>query len=261
MKNIFFISFFIGAASLINLNSAPLLNENTTNTPPLIIPKKEVLSESQLLYNDLHLTGKLPYHVFETALNGYNRLKHNLKNSSVMTVIDFSLPSTEKRMYVIDLLNKKLLYHTIVSHGKNSGDLYAKNFSNRNGSHQSSLGFFVTENTYQGSNGLSLILNGVEKNINDLAKPRAVVIHGADYCSEAVIKKTGRLGRSYGCPALPRELNGPIVNTIKNGSLLFIYADDKEYLATSKYSMSNEASMLASQEEGMDRELSSSTMK
>jgi len=261
MKNILFLPFFIGVASLFSLNSTPLLHKSTTNPIAISTPKKEVLSESQLLYSDLNLVGKLPYNIFETALNGYNRLKHNLKNTSVITIIDFSLPSTEKRMYVIDILHKKVLFNTIVSHGKNSGDLYATDFSNRNGSHQSSLGFYITENTYQGSNGLSLVINGVEKGINDLAKPRAVVIHGANYCSEDIIKKTGRLGRSYGCPALPRELNGPIVHTIKNGTLLFIYANDKEYLASSKYTMSKDESMLALKDESEDSALGNNMMK
>lgn len=252
MKNVLFITVFICIAGFITLNSKPLHiqnNNSTKNTKIDIVKPKEVLSESQQLFDEINLKGKLKFTVFDMALNGYNSLKHNFRNSNIITVIDFSLPSTEKRMYVIDLKNKKLLYQTIVSHGKNSGDVYATNFSNRNGSHQSSLGFFVTEKTYQGGNGYSLVINGLEKNINDQAKARAVVIHGADYCNESVIKNTGRLGRSYGCPALPRELNKPIINTIKDGSMLFIYADNTEYFASSRIIKNHDRSMLAQHEE------------
>src|SRR5690606_7790716 len=160
----------------------------------------------------------------------------------------FTLPSTEKRMYVLDLKNKKLLFHTLVAHGRNSGEKYATKFSNKHGSLQSSLGFYLTEATYQGGNGYSLRLTGLEHGINDQAMARAVVIHGADYCSEKVIRATGRLGRSYGCPALPRELNEPIIDVIKNGSLLFIYADDEEYMANSRVlrdAMKDSKTMLA----------------
>jgi hypothetical protein len=134
-------------------------------------------------------------------------------------------------MYVLDLARKEVIYVTYVAHGRNSGDNYATSFSNRNGSHQSSLGFYRTGGTYQGGNGYSLLLDGLEEGINDEARSRAIVIHGADYCSEQVIRSAGRLGRSYGCPALPRELSKPIINTIKGGSLLFIYSNRTDYLA------------------------------
>lgn len=186
-------------------------------------------SAAATLYDSMNLKSILNYKAFEQAFEGYKNL--NANNKDILTIIDFSLPSTAKRMYVLDLKNKKLIYHNIVSHGKNSGENYANSFSNRHGSFQSSLGFYLTQNTYQGGNGYSLVLEGLEKGINDQAKPRAVVIHGADYCSVSVIKATGRLGRSYGCPALPRELAKPIINTIKNGSLLYIYADNEAYLA------------------------------
>lgn len=198
-------------------------------TPHKIMEKRSLVEK---LYKEIGLEDKLQYDAFEKAMVGYEQL--NPKNKNIISIIDFTLPSTEKRLYVIDIKNKKLLYHTIVSHGRNSGEKYATSFSNRHGSHQSSLGFYITENTYQGGNGYSLVLNGLEKGINDQAKPRAVVIHGADYCSEAVINSTGRLGRSYGCPALPRELAKPIINTIKNGTMLFIYAQDQDYMAQSK---------------------------
>ena len=126
------------------------------------------------------------------------------------------------------------MYWTLLAHGRNSGENFATSFSNRSGSYQSSLGFFRTAETYNGGNGYSLRLDGLEKGINDKARPRAVVIHGADYCSEDFIRSTGRLGRSFGCPALPQELNKPIINTIKDGSLLFIYADKPEYYSLSK---------------------------
>lgn len=184
------------------------------------------------LYEEIALNGKLKFEAFEMAMNGYQNL--SFKNKDIISVIDFSLPSTDKRMVVIDLKQKKVLFHTIVSHGRNSGEKYATSFSNKHGSYQSSLGFYKTANTYQGGNGYSLVLDGLEKGINDQAKPRAVVIHGADYSSQAVINATGRLGRSYGCPALPRGVTKPIINTIKDGTMLFIYADNKEYLAKSK---------------------------
>lgn len=195
-----------------------------------VVPSPE-LSETRLLYDSLNLESILNYTAFEQALVGYNSIQ--ARKTDLLTVIDFTLPSTEKRMYVLDMKNKKLLFHTLVSHGRNSGENYATRFSNKNGSLQSSLGFFLTDATYQGRNGYSLRLAGLEPGINDHAMARAIVIHGADYCSEEVIRTTGRLGRSYGCPALPRALNKPIIDTIKHGSLLFIYAGDDTYMANS----------------------------
>lgn len=245
MKNLLIALVFISIIGLIPLDSGPLEAKNSTRNPT--IEKK--ISKYQILFKRINLNGVLAYNVFETAMKGFDNQKHSLTNSDIITIIDFSLPSSEKRMYVIDLKNKKLLFHTIVSHGKNSGDIYATKFSNNYGSFQSSLGYYVTENTYEGRNGYSLVINGLEKNINDQAKARAVVIHGADYCSEAIIKKTGRLGRSQGCPALPRELNTPIINTIKEGSMVFIYADNREYFASSKLLQNRETRILAQTEE------------
>lgn len=188
--------------------------------------------EGQWLFLQMDLDGLIRFDAFKSAYTGYKKL--NKDNNPLLTVIDFSLPSTEKRMYVLDLAKKEILFVSYVSHGRNSGENYATSFSNRDGSHQSSLGFYHTAGTYNGGNGYSLRLDGLEKGINDKARQRAIVIHGADYCSENVIKATGRLGRSFGCPALPRELNKPIIDTIKGGSLLFIYADQPEYLVNSE---------------------------
>lgn len=209
------------------------------------------INHTQVLYRKMNLESVLKYEAFEQAMQGYQTL--HPKHDHILTVIDFTLPSTEKRMVVLDMKNEKVLYHTIVSHGRNSGDKYARSFSNRHGSFQSSLGFYETENTYQGGNGYSLVLNGLEKGINDQAKARAVVIHGADYCSESFIRSTGRLGRSYGCPALPRDVNKPIINTIKNGTLLYIYADNPEYIASTKIIRDmNDRGLLAQHDTGVD---------
>lgn len=221
------------------------IKPQTSSSPidTVVVPDS---SEAEKLYNQLGLFGKLKFEAFEIAMAGYENL--SLRNRDIITVIDFTLPSTDKRLYVIDLKNKKLLFHSIVSHGRNSGEKYATSFSNRHGSYQSSLGFYVTEHTYQGGNGYSLVLNGLEKGINDQAKPRAVVIHGADYASQRIIEATGRLGRSYGCPALPRELAKPIINTIKDGTMLFIYADNAEYMASSSILKSLPENRLAQRE-------------
>ncbi len=220
-----------------------------------IIPSSE-LSETQKLYDSMRLQSVLNYEAFEQAIVGHQTIP--VKNKDILTVVDFTLPSTEKRMYVLDLKNKKLLFHTIVAHGRNSGEKYATKFSNKHGSLQSSLGFYLTDVTYQGGNGYSLRLEGMEPGINDQAMARAVVIHGADYCSQNVIRTTGRLGRSYGCPALPRELNKPIIDVIKNGSLLFVYAGDEEYLASSKVLKNNieklSETMLAQREPNSDQQ-------
>lgn len=189
-------------------------------------------NEIQQLYKQMNLDKLIHFDAFKSAYAGYKKL--NKENNSLLTLIDFSLPSTEKRLYVLDMAKKKILFVSYVAHGRNSGENYATSFSNRDGSHQSSLGFYRTAGTYNGGNGYSLQLDGLEEGINDKARQRAIVIHGADYCSESMIRSAGRLGRSFGCPALPRELNKPIIDTIKNGSLLFIYADQPEYFAKSK---------------------------
>jgi hypothetical protein len=170
----------------------------------------------------------------EVALNGYELLKNELKNQ-VLTVIDFTLPSTQKRLWIIDMTQQKILLHTVVAHGRNSGQLLAAHFSNRPESYQSSLGFYKTAETYQGKHGYSLRLDGLEKGINDQARNRAIVIHGAAYASEEFAATAGRLGRSLGCPAVPEELSASLIQLIKEGSLLFIYGKDPNYLQQSRF--------------------------
>ncbi len=167
--------------------------------------------------------------VFHLAMEGYQKLSNELKNQT-LTIIDFSLPSTEKRMWIIDPVKAEVLLHSVVSHGRNSGDLMAVRFSNKPQSYQSSLGFYKTAETYQGKHGYSLRLDGLEKGFNDQARNRAIVIHGADYAQEHFAKSVGRLGRSLGCPALPPQLSAQAINLIKDGSLLFIFGNDENYL-------------------------------
>lgn len=188
------------------------------------------LAAGEQLFEEMNLGGTVNFIAFRQAVAGYNRIKE--KSKPILTLIDFSKPSTEKRLFVFDMEKKRLLYTSVVSHGRNSGENYATSFSNQNGSYKSSLGFFLTEHTYQGGNGYSLILNGLEKGINDKAKERAIVVHGAAYANPAVAS-SGRLGRSLGCPALPTHLAKPIINTIKDGSVMFIYANNTNYLAQS----------------------------
>jgi hypothetical protein len=174
----------------------------------------------------------LSYNAFLLALKGYYLLKaeDKLANSNVLTVIDFSKPANENRFYLIDVLNGKLLLKTLVAHGRNTGEVYATKFSNKPNSYQSSLGLFVTGETYTGAHGLSLRLDGTEKMINDNARTRDIVVHAADYVSSSFASSYGRIGRSLGCPALPVEYVSMVVNKIKNGSCFFAYYPDPLYL-------------------------------
>jgi hypothetical protein len=146
-----------------------------------------------------------------------------LANNLIVTIIDFSLPGTAKRLWTIDLGSGEFLFNTYVAHGRNTGTDMAENFSNIPHSFQSSLGFYLTGKPYVGKHGNSLRLNGLEKNINDKAWERAIVVHGADYVSDSFIRAHGRLGRSHGCPAIPPEITDHFIDTVKEGSLLFIY--------------------------------------
>lgn len=195
------------------------------------LPEIPELPESYVLYNEMDLDSVVNFQAFEQALAGYNKIED--KKKEILTLIDFSKPLNEERLYVMDMANKELLFTSVVSHGRNSGDLYATSFSNKNGSNKSSLGFYLTEGTYYGGSGYSLILNGLEKGINDLAKRRSIVIHGSPSMEPSRLTRVGKLSRSLGCPALPKTISKEIIDVIKNGSLLFIYADDEKYLADS----------------------------
>ncbi len=153
----------------------------------------------------------------------------------VLTVIDYSLPSSKQRMWVFDVNHDRLLYNTYVAHGQNSGMNIPNHFSNKASSKQTSLGTFVTSDTYMGSNGYSLNLKGLEKGFNDNAYNRRVVIHGAWYVEPDFIKKAGRAGRSWGCPSIAKTLAKPVINTIKGGSVVFAYYPDRNYLSHSNY--------------------------
>jgi len=190
-------------------------------------------NDLRAIYLQCGLTNDLSFDIFEKAINGMQKIVE-LQNKSIITIVDYSRPSSKKRFFVIDLDNRHVLYKTIVAHGKNSGDYDAKSFSNKPGSLKSCLGFFVTAETYNGKYGYSLFLDGLEPGINDNARKRAIVIHGADFVTSAIIKEYGRLGRSYGCPALPVNVSKPIIDMISKGTCVFIYGNDPEYLKSSK---------------------------
>lgn len=153
----------------------------------------------------------------------------------LLTVIDYSRASTQPRLWVLDLEREQVLFEELVAHGRGSGENYATRFSNAEGSHQTSLGLFRTADTYVGSNGYSLRLDGLEAGINDRARDRAIVMHGAPYVSEDHLRAVGRLGRSYGCPALRTAIARTVIDTIKDGSLVFAYYPDQQWLRGSRF--------------------------
>ena len=200
-------------------------------------PLSRLESTARDLYTSLGAERQgLRFEVFQKALTGYLNLKQAgrlSENQQRLTVIDFDLPSTEKRLWVLDLTEHKVLFHTLVAHGHNSGENEASSFSNTDQSNMSSLGFYVTGHEYEGKHGHSLRLQGLDEGFNTNALTRSVVMHGADYVSEAFIKQNGRLGRSLGCPALPMDQYSQIIDAVKGGSCLFLNKSNAGY--ASKY--------------------------
>jgi hypothetical protein len=187
----------------------------------------------------MHLSRQAPQlnkRVLKMALTAYKKAgRTSVVKKPVLTVIDYSLPSSQQRMWVFDVKRERLLYNTYVAHGKNSGMTVPNHFSNQMSSKETSLGTFVTKDTYMGSKGYSLNLQGLEKGFNDNAYQRRVVIHGAAYVEPEFIKQTGHAGRSWGCPSIAYTLAKPVINAIKGGSVVFAYYPDKNYLSHSNY--------------------------
>lgn len=218
-------------------SSAPVISYKLIITPSV----SSAAAITNTSYNDCYTAWNLTAAglsktAFEYAMKGYQQLleKNKLQKTNVITIVDYSLPSTQKRLYVLDMAEGKILFHSLAAHGRNSGLLYASDFSNKPSSLKTSLGFFITGNTYMGGNGYSLKLNGCEKGINDKALERAIVMHGADYVDENFATQNGYLGRSHGCPAVPQNINKKIIDVIKNGSCVFLYHPEKNYTTHSK---------------------------
>lgn len=202
--------------------------------------KRKHFSENPVLdlYDQLLLSGKgLKREIFEKALTGWRQLKKNrqLQRADLLSIADLSQSSNSKRLYVIDLEKKIVLFHTYVSHGRNSGEEFAHFFGNEPESYKSSLGFYLTGDAYKGTHGLSMKLRGLEKGINHRAEQRGIVVHGASYVSESFIRRNGRLGRSQGCPSVSEKICKPIVNSIKDGSCFFIFYPDSNYFRRSSF--------------------------
>lgn len=202
--------------------------------------KAETVKSAEVLFNEYALSiyniaglaaSGLDYQVFLKGMTGYQNLKDlNVipATKAILSVVDLTLPSTEKRMWVIDLAANKVLFNTLVAHGRGSGEKIAQTFSNIPSSNQSSVGFYTTAEVYTGKHGRSLRLDGLDAGLNNNARDRAIVVHGAEYVSQNIIDATGRLGRSQGCPALPMDLFSDIINDIKDNTLLFINGEGVE---------------------------------
>jgi hypothetical protein len=181
--------------------------------------------------------GAIDPHVFDLALGAARCAVRSgaIDEPATLTVIDYSKPSSEKRLWVFDLRSRELLYEELVAHGQGSGDNLAKVFSNEPETHASSLGLFLTEDTYVGKNGYSLRLKGLDEGFNNRARERAIVMHGAPYVSEEFVKQNGRLGRSWGCPALREGVARQVIDRVRGNGILFAYYPNREWLDASKY--------------------------
>lgn len=242
-----FLSLFI-LGFIINLSDANVAQNNGDATPKVTVAfnKSQLIAsnetttfeeKTEMLYKDIEIGSySLPdLNTFMKAFEGYSVLESQGKiKNHILTIVDFSLSSVKERMWVIDMEQKRVILQTLVSHGIKSGTAYAKFFSNQNESFKSSLGFFITGETYQGKHGLSLKLDGQEYGLNDKARERAVVIHGASYVSKALAQKQGYIGRSQGCPAVAPEVAPSLIQKIKNQSVLFIYHPSRKYVNKSK---------------------------
>ncbi len=198
------------------------------------------------LYLNLKTKSRKPdYMLFRRGLIGYLNLKsqHKISSKQLLTIIDFRPSSKEKRFWLIDLKKKEVLVNTYVAHGRNTGYEYARKFSNTYDTYQSSIGFYVTGKTYYGKNGLSLLLDGMERGFNSNARGRVIVFHTAKYVSESYINRYGRLGRSLGCPAIPTQYRETVIPAISNKTCMFIYYPDKDYLKKSKLLNNEEAAL------------------
>jgi hypothetical protein len=209
-----------------------ILPENQRVLPD--VGSTRVESKIEELYQSLQEIS-LNSEAFRYALLGFISLKADglVKQDSLISIIDYSLPSSAERLFIIDLKNKKIHCRSLVAHGRNSGEELSTRFSNSPQSHKSSLGFYITGSTYLGAHGYSLLLNGIDTGYNDRARSRAIVMHGAGYVSGDYIAQYGRLGRSLGCPALPHKSNTGIIDLIKEGTVLFGYYPDQDYLINS----------------------------
>jgi hypothetical protein len=197
---------------------------------------RRVIDQSAVIYDHMDLEKEgLSEKAFEYAWRGYHNLvkKGSIRKMSVLSICDFSQSSRSRRMYVIDVRHKRLLYQTYVAHGQNSGEEFADSFSNEAESFKSSLGFYVTQTTYYGHNGLSLRLNGVDSGYNDQALKRKIVLHGSTYVGDQYMQNFGTIGTSLGCPALPAAISSRIIRAVKDGSCFFIYHPTQQYLDNS----------------------------
>ena len=230
LKSIFtLIFYFIFSLSLF----AEIKFSNDFN---LNIKKKFSDLEIKTMYRDLCLNDKVSFSCFNNAMHGLEKIENleifDNSNDDLLVMVDYTKPSTEERLFIIDLRKKQLLISSLVAHGRGTGDLYATNFSNKNNSYSTSSGFYLTGNIYNGKNGESLELYGLEKGKNDNARKRTIVIHSAYYANKSFAEKYGRLGRSKGCLVLPTDLNTKIINLISGGVVLYVHTnfdENKEY--------------------------------
>jgi hypothetical protein len=232
------LSFIFPSISWVSANNFPfnksILVEKSSAVIANSISNTELfVQHSASIYKQAKLAESgLDQNLFRKALVGYYNLKKTQSLSTekaLLTIIDFSKKSSQKRLWIINLKQSKLLFNTLVAHGQGSGLDLATSFSNKANSHQSSLGFYLTSETYFGKHGLSMRLEGMDKGFNSNARERAVVVHGASYVSQDFVNKTGRLGRSFGCPALPQDLSKTIIDTIKGQTCLFISGPADNY--------------------------------
>ena len=239
--HVFFSSLLIFTLHLpfVFANTKPVVSNKTVIAKTFTVTETGLKRSNGLMviYDELELNrAGLSEDAFKYAMKGYDYLKAKGKiiNEDIISIVDFTKPSSQKRLFVIDLKNCKTIFNTYVAHGQGSGEEFASRFSNIPESYQSSLGFYITSDTYVGKNGYSLRLNGLEAGINNRADERAIVMHGAPYVSESYIRSKGYIGRSWGCPAVPEKLCKPIIEKIKNGSCLFVFGKNKKYIKHSR---------------------------